>query len=42
MVLSDQAKGGLESGVGLMNTITKTKTKNNIAKSISLLFFSVQ
>ena len=39
MVLSDLAKGGLESGYGLMNTTTKTKTKNNITKSMSLLFF---
>ena len=38
MELSDLVKCDLQSGVW-MNAITKTKTKNNIAKSMSLLFF---
>ena len=42
MVLSDLAKGDLESGVWIQfdeYAITKTKTKNNITKSMSLLFY---
>ena len=40
MVLSDLAKGGLESDVWI-DELPKTKAKNNITKSISLLFFSM-
>ena len=39
MVLSDLAKGGLESGVWIDKYNYQKKTKNNITKSMSLLFF---
>ena len=43
MILSDQAKGGLESGVWIDEYNYQNKDKNSITKSMSLLFFfSVQ
>ena len=39
MVLSDLAKGGLESVVWIDEYNYQTKTKNNFTKSMSLLFF---
>ena len=42
MVLSDLAKGGLESGVWTDEYNYQNKDKNNITKSMSLLFFSMQ
>ena len=39
MVLSDLAKGGLESGVWIDEYNYQNKDKNNITKSMSLLFY---
>ena len=39
MVLSDLAKGGLESDVWIDEYNYQNKDKNSIAKSMSLLFF---
>ena len=39
MVLSDLAKGGLESGVCIDEYNYQNKDKNNITKSMSQLFF---
>ena len=42
MILSDLAKGGLESGVWIDEYNYQNIDKNSITKSMSLLFFSVQ
>ena len=39
MILSDLAKGGLESGVWIDEYNYQNKDKNSIMKSMSLLFF---
>ena len=39
MVLSDLAKGGLESGVWIDEYNYQNKDKNSATKSMSLLFF---
>ena len=39
MILSDVAKGGLESGVWIDEYNYQNKDKNSITKSMSLFFF---